>query len=85
MVGDDNCQLSSVLMDEDDNCLFVCTIGNGSIANFLPITEQYCGDMLHNNMHTNKANVRIMLENVVFSSQSVVTECTILCYFQIYT
>ena len=85
MAGCDNCQLSCVAMDEDDNCLFVCTIGDGSIANFLPITEQYCGDMLHNCKHTNKANVRIMLENVVFSSQSVVMECTISCYFQIYT
>ena len=85
MAGGDNCQLSYVAMDEDDNCLFVCTIVYGSGINFLPITEQSWGNMLHNCKHTNKANVRIMLESVVFFNQSVVTECTISCYFQIYT
>ena len=63
----------------------VCLFVDGSGINFLPITEQSCGDMLHNSMHKNKANVHIMLESVVFSSQSVVTECAISCYFQIYT
>ena len=77
MAGGDNCQSSYVAMDEDDNCLFVCTIVVGSGANFLPITEQSCCDMLYNRMHTNKINVRIMLQSVVFSSQSVVMECTI--------
>ena len=70
MVGGDNCQLSSVVIGEDDNCLFVCTIVDGSVSNFLPITEQSCGDMLHNSMHKNKTNVQIMLQSVVFQAVS---------------
>ena len=75
MVGGDNCatiELFVVLLD-------------GSIANFLPITEQSCGDMLHNNMHKNKVNVQIMLEGVVFQSISCYEMYNILLFFQIYT
>ena len=57
-------------MGEGDNCLFICTIVDGSVSNSLPITEQSCGDMLHNKMHKNKVNVHIMFESVVFQAVS---------------
>ena len=64
MAGGDNCQLSYVVIGEDDNCLFVD--GNG--INFLPIAEQSYGDMLYNRIHKNEVNVHIMLQSVVFQA-----------------
>ena len=66
-------------------CLFVCTIVYGSVANSLQITEQSCGDMLHNNMHKNKVNVQIMLQIVVFQVVNCYKMYNILLFSQIYT
>ena len=79
MAGGDNCQLSYVAMDEDDDCLFV----DGSGINFLPIAEQSYGDMLHNSMHINKAHVHIMLESVN-QSISCYGMCNIVLFSNLY-